>query len=70
LAYLANVGAKPTSVVDQVTTPATETTIPAEDTKPVTSELPTETQPATSELPTETKSAEPQQKQPDLPVNE
>ena len=67
LAYLANEGAKPTSVVDQVTTPAAETTtttLPAEENKAA-----AETTTAT-EATTEQKPAEPQQKQPDLPVNE
>ena len=67
LAYLANESAKPTSVVDQVTTPATETTLPAEDTKPAANEAKPE---AKTEATTEQKPAEPQQKQPDLPVNE
>jgi preprotein translocase subunit SecG len=63
LAYLANESAKPTSVVEQVTTPTTETTLPADDAKPAANE-------AKTEATTEQKPAEPQQKQPDLPVNE
>ena len=67
LAYLANEGAKPTSVVDQVSTPATETTLPVDETKPAANETKPE---AKTEATTEQKPAEPQQKQPDLPVNE
>ena len=60
LAYLANEGAKPTSVVDQVETQAVETTtLPTEDTKPAATEITPEEKPVDTE-----------QKQPALPVSE
>ena len=66
LAYLANESAKPTSVVDQVSTPAAETTtLPAEQDTPAAA-----TTTITEEATTEQKQAEPQQTTPDLPVNE
>lgn len=61
LAYLANEGVKPTSVVDQMQTQPAETT----------TTLPTEEgQPAPADAMTQEAPADAQQKQPDLPVNE